>query len=296
MSAPLLLLDDDHAMASPEPVDMQNVNVEEPSVSSLPGTSSGSGPGDGSFNFWSAPNHLHAAQGPSTGHVRLPDFWTSDPHMWFAQAEAAFRRAAVTSSIVKYDYVLMKLPEDLLRSARDLVQSVTDNTLDAYEQLKYRLLSSYGMSKWQLAGRIIDYSVAPGARPSTLLDGMMSLLPTGEQPGILFMALFLKKLPQDVRDHLCSRNFESVREMAVFADQLWDARGSLAYPMVAAIGSKSPERGRRQSKSPSKSGRSRRQTPAAEGLCFYHANYGERAHKCKPGCTWTGNGPAAGAN
>jgi hypothetical protein len=67
--------------------------------------------------------------------------------------------------------------------------------------------------------------VATGARPSTLLEGIMSLLPTGEQPGVLFMALFLKKLP---RDHLCSRNFESVREMALFADQLWDARGSLA--------------------------------------------------------------------
>jgi hypothetical protein len=67
------------------------------------------------------------------------------------------------------------------------------------------------MSKWQLAGCIIDYDVLPDARTSSLLDGMLSLRPTGEQPGVLFMALFLKKLPQDVRDHLCSRNFDSVR-------------------------------------------------------------------------------------
>jgi hypothetical protein len=230
------------------------------------------------------------------GNVRLPDFWASDPNMWFAQAEAAFRRAGVTASIVRYDYVLMKLPEDVLRSVRDLVQAVTDDTVDAYEQLKYRLLSSYGMSKWQLAGRIIDYAVAPDARPSSLLDGMLSLLPTGEQPGVIFMALFLKKLPQDVRDHLCSRNFDSVRDMAIFADQMWDARGSLAYPMVAAIGSKSPERGRRRSKSPGRG--KRRQTPggSAGGLCYYHATYAERAHKCRPPCSWAGNAPAAGTN
>jgi hypothetical protein len=205
----------------------------------------------------------------------------------------------VTSSIIRYDYVLMKLPEDVLCSVRDLVQNVTDDTHDAYEQLKYRLLSSYGMSKWQLAGRIIDYSVAPDARPSSLLDGMLSLLPTREQPGVIFMALFLKKLPQDVRDHLCSRNFDTVRDIAIFADQMWDARGSLAYPMVAAIGSKSPVRGRRHSKSPARSGGGRRwQTPGRDngGLCYYHATYAERAHKCRPPCTWSGNSPAAGTN
>jgi hypothetical protein len=79
--------------------------------------------------------------------VSLPEFWVSDPNMWFARAEAVFRRAGVNSSIVLYDYVLMKLPEDVLRSVRDLVQSVSDESRDAYEQLKHRLLSSYGMSK-----------------------------------------------------------------------------------------------------------------------------------------------------
>jgi hypothetical protein len=229
--------------------------------------------------------------------VCLPDFCVSDPNMWFARAEAVFR--CINSSIVRYDYVLMKLPEDVLRSVRDLVQAVTDETTEAYEQLKYRLLSSYGMSKWQLAGRIIDFTVSADARPSTLLDGMLSLLPTGEQPGVIFMALFLKKLPQDVRDHLCSRNFDSVRDMAIFADQMWDACGSLSYPVVAAIGARSPNRGRSRSRSAGRaSGSRRRPTPAARDseLCYYHANYADRAHKCRAPCPWTGNAPAAGTN
>jgi hypothetical protein len=29
--------------------------------------------------------------------VKLPEFWTSDPDMWFAQADAVFRRANITS-------------------------------------------------------------------------------------------------------------------------------------------------------------------------------------------------------
>jgi hypothetical protein len=251
------------------------------------------------------PAHPPPLYQPAREPVRLPEFWSSNPNMWFAQAEAAFRRGQVFSSIVRYDYVLMKLNEEVLRSVQDLVQSVTDDTVDAYEQLKFRLLASFGLSKWQLAGKIIDHPAAGDARPSALLDSMLSLLPPGEPPGVLFMAHFLRKLPADIRDHLCSRNFATPREMGVFADQLWDGRGGLSASSVAAISSssransRSPARGRRQSKSPGSAGGGRRKQtpgPGSEGLCFYHANFAEKAHKCKPGCTWSGNAPAAGSN
>ncbi len=45
--------------------------------------------------------------------VKLPDFWVKDPKMWFSQAEAQFRRARITAQTTMYDYVLMKLPEDV---------------------------------------------------------------------------------------------------------------------------------------------------------------------------------------
>ena len=28
--------------------------------------------------------------------VKLPDFWTEDPHLWFLHAEATFRNAQIT--------------------------------------------------------------------------------------------------------------------------------------------------------------------------------------------------------
>jgi hypothetical protein len=92
--------------------------------------------------------------------------------------EAAIRRGHVFSSIVRYNSVLMKMNKAVPRSFKDLVQAVKDNTPDAYEQLKFRLLASFGLSKWQLAGKVIDHQAAGDARPSDLLDSMLSLLPS----------------------------------------------------------------------------------------------------------------------
>jgi hypothetical protein len=68
--------------------------------------------------------------------VKLPEFWSADPDLWFSQAEAAFRRTHVLDSHVHYDFVLMKLPEDVLISVRDVVRAVTDDTEDPYGLLK----------------------------------------------------------------------------------------------------------------------------------------------------------------
>jgi hypothetical protein len=62
--------------------------------------------------------------------VKLPDFWVDNPSSWLAQAEAAFRRSNVTQLFTKYDHVLMKLPQPVALSVRDLMNSMQPNTAD----------------------------------------------------------------------------------------------------------------------------------------------------------------------
>ena len=38
--------------------------------------------------------------------VKLPDFWTEDPNLWFLHAEAAFRNAQITQSKTKFDHII----------------------------------------------------------------------------------------------------------------------------------------------------------------------------------------------
>ena len=65
------------------------------------------------------------------GHnVKLPDFWSANPRIWFKQAEATFRRANCTDSFTKYDHVLMKLPQDVLDTVVDIINDVEETTVN----------------------------------------------------------------------------------------------------------------------------------------------------------------------
>jgi hypothetical protein len=115
--------------------------------------------------------------------VKLPDFWAADPTTWFRQAEAAFRRSNITVSSTMYDHVLMKLPQDVVMSVRDLVNSVEPTTPDPYEQLKARLTDCYAKTRWQQCFALLDLPPLGDRRPSHLMNEMLALLPTGSNRG-----------------------------------------------------------------------------------------------------------------
>jgi len=239
--------------------------------------------------------------------VKLPDFWTSDPVMWFAQAEAVFRRSNITTSFTKYDHVLMKLPEPVVVSVRNLVSTVRPTDTDAYEKLKARLTASYAKTRWQKAFALLRHPDLGDRRPSQLMNEMLALLPDGDNgDSTLFLGLFLLRLPVSMRDHLAAADLNTAAEMAAHADQLWDARAgesalSAVSASVDAVASRSPSRDsrrrspdRRHSPDRRQGGqRPRSQTPgpgsSKRSLCFYHSRFGQKALKCEAPCTWSGN-------
>ena len=239
--------------------------------------------------------------------------------MWFAQAEAVFRRANITVSFTKYDHVLMKLPEQVVVSVRNLISAVQPTDLDAYEKLKARLTASYAKTRWQQVFALLRHPDIGDRRPSQLMNEMLALLPAGDNgDSTLFLGLFLLRLPVSMRDHLAAADLQTAEEMAAHADTLWDARAgeSSVASLSAAVDAvsvrfpardsrRSPNRDSRRSpnrdsrrSSPDQrrqnSGRDgnrqpRSQTPGRAHLCHYHRKFGKNADRCEPNCTWSGN-------
>jgi hypothetical protein len=233
--------------------------------------------------------------------VKLPDFWIRDPDVWFYQAECSFRRARVTSSHTMFEHVVMRLPEAVSISVRSLLLSITQATEDPYEQLKARLTKNFGKTRWQRAFELLDHPEIGDRRPSRLMSDMLALLPAGTTPDTLFLALFLRRLPSSIRDHLAAADCATAEEMATLADMLWDARASGSVSVVeedsvAAISgrSASPREGHRRSPDRQRSQRGRgggnttRPRPQTPGkLCKLHKKWGAAAHNCWPPCSWS---------
>jgi len=237
--------------------------------------------------------------------VKLPDFWTSDPDMWFFQAECAFNRSRITASYTKFEHVVMKLPEAVIVSVRSLLLGMEPTAVDAYEQLRAQLTTSYGKSRWQRGFALLDHPDLGDRRPSHMMSEMLALLPAGASPDTVFLCLFLSRLPAGMRDHLAAADYKTAAEMSAHADLLWDARagGTVAAVEVAEVmpvlyaRSSSPRDSQRSSSPPSgprSSGRHRvrRATPHNEagrlnpGLCAPHARYGSKAWTCVLPCSW----------
>jgi hypothetical protein len=226
--------------------------------------------------------------------VKLPAFWTNEPELWFMQAESVFRHAKIKSSLKKYDYVLQ-----VLMTVKELARRVRTGAVDdPYEQLEAKLTASYQKSPWQKTFELLDMPDLGDRRPSALMDAMLALLPEDVPPNRLFLALFLRRLPEDMRNHLAPQDLATPKGMAAAANRLFDARPQPVTVAAVAPRQHSPQ----GSRSPSRKGhdRCRRPTPARQsadssssGLRFYHDSFGTRAVRCRPPCSWSGNGQAA---
>jgi hypothetical protein len=252
-----------------------------------------------------------AAAGAPVAHVavKLPDFWVKDPKMWFSQAEAQFRRAWITAETTMYAYILMQLPKDVVMSIRSLVSAIEADPVkqeESYTLMKQALLGSYGKTKWQMAYALLDHPELGDCRPSAMMAEMLALRYETTAPDSLFSALFLRRLPPSIRDHLAAANHTTAAEMATHADILWDARNSASVSAVSdslaavSLRSASPKSSRspdRRARSPDRrvgGGRQppRRPTPGQQDgkkLCFIHRKYGNDATSCRKPCDWAEN-------
>ena len=210
--------------------------------------------------------------------LKLPIFWTSQPEVWFAQAEAQFAIRKITADETKYYHVLSALDQGTATRLLDLISSPpTDNK---YEALKDRLFATFSLSKRERASRLLHTRPLGDSKPSALMDEMLALL--GDHPPcLLFDQLFLERLPDEIRVQLVDAKIEDHRELAMRADALWAAREMGAS--ANAIQRRPPIGRRPKLEAP---------TVPQDKLCYYHRKFGESARQCRDPCTWSGNGQA----
>jgi hypothetical protein len=246
--------------------------------------------------------------------VKLPEFWPHAPGLWFARAECRFEMMGVASQRQKFCIVTDALPYESMRLVADLVAAPP--ALEPYAVLKDRLMMAHALSPVQKAEKLFAMPQLGARRPSDLLAAMFEFCPDGEEGSALFKALFLTRLPAEVRVHLEMEESMSLKQLAARADQLWLTLAAKQQAVVAAQVEKAEAVGEQEAavaavrprffkkKRPTAAASDGAASAAGGGqaaqpnkklvamqLCWRHAKYGSKAYGCvdTASCQWPEN-------
>lgn len=216
--------------------------------------------------------------------LKLPTFWTSQPHVWFEQAEAQFHIRQITADTTKYYYVVSALDQDTAGHVIDFLRHPP--TDGKYEGIKKLLIGTFGLSRRARAARLLHMDGLGDRKPSMLMNEMLALM-DGHSPCLLFEQLFLEQMPDDIHMILADESFTDPRQLAARADVLWHSKQQEATSInnVTAVTRRlTPTTSARSLEATTKS-----PTNTNEKWCYYHQRWGKDARRCRPPCTHPGN-------
>ncbi|XP_045105049.1 uncharacterized protein LOC123500391 [Portunus trituberculatus] len=128
--------------------------------------------------------------------LKLPTFWTTQPQVWFEQAEAQFHIRQITADTTKYYYVVGALDQETAGHVIDFLRHPPSD--DKYEEIKKLLSNTFGLSRRARAARLLHMDGLGDRKPSMLMNEMLTLM-DGHKPCFLFEQLFLEQMPEDIR-------------------------------------------------------------------------------------------------
>lgn len=243
--------------------------------------------------------------------VKPPPFWKSHPTLWFIRLESQFSLAKITVEETKFNHVVAALDADVLTSISDILLNPPEN--QPYEAIKKRLIDSHSESESSKIRTLLQGLELGDQRPSQLLARMRSL--AGSSVGeALLKSLWLGRLPHNTQSILAALNQE-LNQLATVADKIHETcnpptinaasvdRPQTSCAMEAQIAQLSKQvselttlvhrqncdtknQGPRHFRRRSNSQRYKQFKEPSNGQCFYHTNFGNKAKKCTPPCSF----------
>jgi hypothetical protein len=161
--------------------------------------------------------------------VRLPPFWAKQPDVWFAQAEAQFSLAGITSERTKFHHVISQLDHRYAAEVRDIITSPPQQ--EPYTKLRTELLDRLSPSGEQRFRQLLTPDAMGDRKPSQYLTHLRSLAP--EVPDNLLRTIWTSQLPTDIQITLAAQSDVQLDAAAHCANRITE---DVSRPVLASIG------------------------------------------------------------
>ena len=267
-------------------------------------------------------------EGPTINVFKAPPFCSQDPSLWFTIIECNFKANRITTSLAKFSHATSLLPPDVLSQVSDVIAKAILSA-QPYEDLKSAIISRLETSITTRLQELLSKEELGNEKPTGLLRRMKKLLgdKNNQFDEALFLQLFYQRLPPTIQRNLFTvKSKLSIDELAELADEFLQ---SIPGDQVASVNTgptiskiQSPpdaqlaeliskltlqvnslknevatlqiqvnnlSKQSRHSRSHSRRRFQPRSPSAGRNICFYHKNFGVKARKCDPPCTFNGS-------
>jgi len=141
------------------------------------------------------------------------------------------------------------------------------------------------LTESERANRLLNLHGLDDRKLSELMDEMVALLEE-QRPCFIFRQLFINQLPASLQVQMANVEFQDAHQFAHEADKYWNAKVIADSSNHSSISRVVPEKISAPRQRPS-------EVPLKEkSLCFFHAKYGSKAHRCRQPCSFKGNSQA----
>ncbi|XP_072401588.1 uncharacterized protein [Diabrotica undecimpunctata] len=227
--------------------------------------------------------------------IKAPEFWRTEPELWFLRLEAQFRQAKITTDNCKFDHTVASLNSEVLIEVADIVKNPTAG--NAYIQLKTRLLDRYGTSSDEKIHKLMELTLGD-LKPTQLLHRMQALAMDSISTQVL-KNFWLDRLPPSVRSviSILDGDLEELAKkadtylrcssfpvMVVTESSTLDKTVAALSDQVNALSNRLTVAEGGQQIQMTKSTKS-----SSDEQCYYHRRFGAQAKKCRPPCNFTKN-------
>ncbi|CAG9839394.1 unnamed protein product [Diabrotica balteata] len=214
--------------------------------------------------------------------IKAPEFWRTEPELWFFWLEAQFRQAKITTDNCKFDHTVASLNSEVLIEVADIAKNPTAG--NAYIQLKARLLDRYGTSSDEKILNLMELTQAlamDSISTQVLKNFWLDRLPPSVRSVISILDGDLEELAKKADTYLRCSSFPV---MVVTESSTLDKTVTALSDQVNALSNRLTVAEEGQQIQMVKTTKS-----SSDEQCYYHQRFGAQAKKCRPPCNFTKN-------
>lgn len=154
--------------------------------------------------------------------VRLPNFWSSKPELWFKQVESQFFINKINSDKSKYHLVISSLPIDIFSIAIDVINNPPE--IDLYSNLKKTIISRLTLSEESRLEKLISNSSLGDKKPSIFYRDLLQIAGENIFDDNLIIKLWRRRLPPVIDIAISASGKDQISDLLLLSDKIWETQ------------------------------------------------------------------------